>query len=147
MAHRRTSIVVRMLILESEMEPGSTLERHFLRLKDRFPDAVIRPDQGQRTYSIHIPALDLPAGWNRAATAIWFTVPDGYPSAVPDCFWSEDLRFAVSGEPKNSQTSNPHLMAPPGSRWFSWHVNNWNPVTCDLCSYMSTIRDRLERLE
>lgn len=146
MAGQSTSTVVQMPILVGKMESGTTLERHFLRLKERFADATIRLDPGVRTHSVHIPLIDLPTGWNKDKTAIWFTVPDGYPSASPDCFWSEDLRLPAGGEPKSSQTNNPHPMAPAGSRWFSWHAQSWNPATCDLYSYMSIIRNRLEQL-
>lgn len=139
-------IADQMLISEDEMDTGSALEKHFQRLKERFPDAAIQVDSGKSTHSVHIPELNLPVGWNLNKVAIWFTVPDGYPSSSPDCFWSTDLRLTGNREPVSSNTNTPHPLAPAGSRWYSWHVKGWSPITHDLVSYVSAIRDRLGRI-
>lgn len=135
-----------------QLASGSTLEKHFTRLTGRYPNATIQENpiqanQGGLTYSVHIPEIDLPVGWNKSKTSVWFIVPAGYPSSTPDCFWSEDLRTIGGVEPKNSNTGTIHPLAPAGSRWYSWHVKAWSPITGDLLSYVSTIRDRLGRIE
>lgn len=130
-----------------ELPSGSTIEKHFTRLTARYPNATIQAIQGTQTCSVHIPEIDLPVGWNKSKTSIWFIVPAGYPSSTPDCFWSEDLRTTGGIEPKSSNTVTIHPVAPAGSRWYSWHVEAWSPVTGDLLSYVSTIRERLGRVE
>jgi hypothetical protein len=130
-----------------ELPSGSSIEKHFTRLTTRYPNASIQAIPGTQTYSVHISEIDLPAGWNKSKTSIWFIVPAGYPSSTPDCFWSEDLRTMGGVEPKSSNTGTIHPFAAAGSRWYSWHVKAWSPITGDLLSYVSTIRDRLGRVE
>ena len=106
-------------------------------------EAVMRPDG---TVLIRVPAVSVPAGWNKAASSFTFIVPVGYPVARPDCFWADaDLRLAGGAMPANAG-----VQAIPGTTesalWFSWHVNSWDPARDTLVTYVRVMRERLARV-
>ncbi len=48
--------------------------------------------------------LPLPAGWNRTETTVQFVLPPAFPSAQPDCFYTDtDLRLASGSQLGNSR--------------------------------------------
>ncbi len=74
-----------------------------------------------------VPNVELPKGWSSDRVTVYFVLPVGYPSAQPDCFWTEaTLRLEDGRTPQNTG-----LQQIPGTSeqllWFSWHVQTWSP--------------------
>ncbi|WP_176478459.1 E2/UBC family protein [Mesorhizobium sp. WSM3876] len=116
-------------------------------LRERFGAADALPLAGGAIL-VTVPEVPLPVGWSKAASAIRFLAPAGYPFAALDCFWADpDLRLAGGGMPQNSAMNNIPETSEAGL-WFSWHLTSgWNPNRDTLCSWMNTILDRLRRLQ
>jgi hypothetical protein len=121
------------------------LHDQFAQLCESFPGATLTPVDG--VHLVVIQTVTLPAGWSQPHTHVRFIVPNGYPYAPPDCFWSDfNLRLENGQMPQNAQVGN----VVPGQSdaqtlWFSWHVNAaWKPGTCDLVTYVKIIRQRFE---
>lgn len=121
------------------------LEIQLEQLRQRFVGTQARPLSGGASL-VTVPDAELPAGWNKARSAIRFLVPVGYPFAALDCFWADDdLRLAGGGMPQNSAFNPVPEINEPGL-WFSWHLTQpWNPNQDTLSSWMNTIFDRLRR--
>lgn len=122
------------------------VERHFEALRARHPAATLADNQ-DGTWTVHVPGIALPLGWDRQAVEVAFVVPTGYPIASPDCFWAEPgLTLASGGAPKNTG-----IAAVPGSPpnwvWFSWHPGMWDPNGSDLDTYVRLIGRRLAQPE
>lgn len=121
-----------------------SLSEQFQALQQVFAGAILTAVDG--VHQITLPDVPLPVGWSRASTPVWFVVPNGYPYAPPDCFWTApDLRLSGGQMPQNAQVGN---VTPgqtnPQTLWFSWHVQGWNPGVCDLMKYVKVIRNRFE---
>lgn len=96
------------------------------------------------TVLITLPDFPLPTGWSQAATTVWFVAPVGYPGARPDCFWTlAELCLEDGRQPQNSNVQP----APWASttRWFSWHLQVWNPAKDNLVTFLRVIQDRLRQ--
>lgn len=120
----------------------SIIDLQFDVLRRRFPAAELVP-QSNGTYTVTLPDVTLPAGWNAPTTTVAFVVPAGYPQAAPDCFWtSVGLRLANGGTPQNTGTQAVQGV-PADWLWFSWHPGTWNPNTDNLETYVNVIRRRL----
>jgi hypothetical protein len=121
----------------------------FAALALAYPGAALTVVDGLQ--QVMIPRMPLPTGWSLPETHIRFVIPNGYPYAVPDCFWADhSLRLASGAIPKNTQIG--YVM--PGQRdaqtiWFSWHVQQgtWNALNCDLMTYVKVIINRLGAVE
>jgi len=100
------------------------------------------------TLLVIVPGVIVPPGWSRQSTEVRFTIPAGYPYAVPDCFWTDgDLRLATGQIPQNAQPGQvTPAQSDPSLLWFSWHItaNTWNPAASDLMTYVKVIRNRFE---
>lgn len=126
------------------------IEDQFERLKDQFPGAELRRLPSGACL-ITVPYPNLPPGWSKTATNIYFVAPAGYPFAKPDCFWADpDLRLA--GPPlKMPQASNmtplPEVQPPTPLLWFSWHVAQWFPNKDSLLTYFRVILNRFQALQ
>lgn len=97
---------------------------------------------------IQIPTVGLPAGWNKSVTRVFFLLPQGYPFAKPDCFWTDpDLRLANGNIPQNAQLTNPLPGITESLLWFSWHVDPWNPNRDDLVTWVTLIKQRLSKAQ
>lgn len=121
------------------------LELHLQRLVERVPAASSTPLAGVGTL-ITVPALALPAGWNKAVSAIYFVAPNGYPYAKLDCFWADhDLRLASGQIPKAANLTTPIPVLNQPALWFSWHTDHWNAARDDLASWVASIRERLAK--
>jgi hypothetical protein len=108
-------------------------------------NADVRPLPGGASL-ITIPVVKLPSGWSKEVTTIRFIAPVGYPIAAPDCFWADaDLRLEGGGEPQASNGQAIPEVNEPG-RWFSWHVQNWNPNLNNLVTYAKIIEQRLREV-
>lgn len=124
-----------------------TLQEQFDEVRRSYSGAHLQaaPDG---TQLVVIPDVPLPAGWSQNATHVRFTIPTGYPYAVPDCFWSDGgLRLASAQMPQNAVQGQITPGQPDGSLlWFSWHVtaNCWNPAQADLMTYVKVILRRFE---
>ncbi|MBR0900261.1 hypothetical protein JQ616_35375 [Bradyrhizobium tropiciagri] len=125
-----------------------TLDAHFKRLKERYPDAVLTPlpsGAGLITLS-NRPLL---AAWSPATVALHFIAPVGYSVAAPDSFWLEPNVMVNGVVPKNSATNHPIPETGITGHYFSWHLeaNRWSPNNHDLLTFVSVCLKRLECLE
>lgn len=129
----------------TEMPHSPILVEQVAALRERYPTADVRPLPDGGTL-ISIPAFDLPVGWNRLRSTIWFIAPVGYPVSPPDCFWADaELALASGAEPSSSNVTNPMPMVDGTFRWFSWHVQNWSPSHGTLLMFVRLIEQRLQR--
>jgi hypothetical protein len=92
---------------------------------------------------IELKNVELPQGWNKKSTSIRFVVPVGYPFAVPDCFWSEADLSLDGGSPPQATNLQTIPETNEQGRWFSWHVQGWNPSRNNLVTYAKVIEQRL----
>lgn len=85
---------------------------------------------------VAVPNVRIPPGWSLTEGTVAFAIPAGFPTARPDCFWTDSgLLLANGGQPANS---NPQV--PPGGttmmRWFSWHLQTWDPNRDTVYTYL-----------
>lgn len=86
----------------------------------------------------------LPSHFNKPATELLVKLPVSYPNGQPDMFWTDaDLLLSSGRVPQSAEAIEPAL----GKSWrrFSWHVQGWNPATCDLFTYLEFINRRLSQ--
>lgn len=120
----------------------SILDKQFTALEEKYPDLTIEA-RADGTSLIKIPNYGLPIGWNKASSNIYFLVPNGYPVAKPDCFWTDvDLTLANGGTPLNASVNASHG-GPEQLLWFSYHLSSWDPNVDDLLTYVRVINQRL----
>jgi hypothetical protein len=122
-----------------------TLDDEFSALREHYREALLTPTEG--LHLINIPNFPLPSGWSQTSTEVRFVVPNGYPYAAPDSFWSSGtLRLPNEGMPQNTQLGYVAPGQPQGDLlWFSWHLQQpWNPSTCTLLTYVKVIQRRFE---
>jgi hypothetical protein len=120
------------------------VEQELALLKTVYPGVVVHRDPSGQHW-VELPNFPLPPGWSKAAAAVMFRLPPGYPENRPDCFYAdEDLRLANGTMPTN--TGQP-ADRPLGRSWlwFSWHVQRWVPGKDDLCKYAGVIAQRFEK--
>lgn len=120
---------------------------HFERFRQAHPGAEMSEVPGVSAVRIEVPDVPLSDEWNRKSTRIRFLVPLAYPSAPPDCFWA-DAGVALKGdvEPKGAN-HQPIPGTTESLRWFSWHVQQWNPNAHTISSFFQVILDRLRTAE
>jgi hypothetical protein len=118
------------------------IEEQFQELESRYPSVKLQP-LGDGSFAISVPDVTLPTGWSAASANVWFIVPVQYPTARPDCFWTEEsLTLADGGVPQSTgPTPYPGNASVP-LRWFSWHVASWSPNDDTLTTYLNVIRNR-----
>ena len=117
------------------------VERQFEMVKAAYLGAALthNPDG---SYTILIPGVKLPEGWNCPTTDVIFLLPVGYPAGKPDCFWtSANLRLKNNNPPQNTG-NNPIPHGQPGLLWFSWHDANWSPLSDSILTYVHVIENR-----
>ena len=98
------------------------------------------------TVLITLPDVPLPPGWNRDFTTVWFVAPVGYPGARPDCFWTLAELGLQDGRPPQNSNVQPAPWA-DATRWFSWHLQTWNPAGDSLVTFLRVIQDRFRQLQ
>ena len=92
--------------------------------------------------NVVFPNHGLPPGYNKRATQLLVRLPLSYCNGKPDMFWAdEDLRLQNGGIPRSADCLEPAL----GKHWrrFSWHLQNWNPATDNLFTYLEFVNRRL----
>jgi len=92
------------------------------------------------------PSFKLPAGkYNMASCRLLVRVPNGYPNAALDMFYTQpDLLLASGSAPRQSDV----LEQLGGTVWrrFSWHrTAPWKPGVDSLISYVAFIEDNFAR--
>ena len=123
----------------------SLIEEQLKELLEIHPQATITALPDGSTL-VSVPNMRIPPGWNVPEATIVFVIPAGFPTARPDCFWTNPgVLLASGGQPANS---NPQM--PPGGtvmmRWFSWHLQNWHPNRDTIYTYLDFCLDRFRRL-
>src|SRR6202020_1911443 len=99
----------------------SVAQQQFEKLRAIYPDATCTNLSDGSAWVV-IPKLPLPAGWSQGETTVRFLLLPAYPSAKPDCFWTdENLRLATGSEPQASRVQPGHSYTGQ-LRWFSWHI-------------------------
>jgi hypothetical protein len=117
------------------------LRDHFERLNKEYDGAKMQ-NRGDGSALITVPNVRLPAGWNVESTTVHFVVPVGYPTACPDCFWTDpSLRLASGMLPTNSQINASYGGSEP-LLWFSYHPASWNPLRDDFRTYLKIATTR-----
>ena len=106
--------------------------------------AAILKTVSNGTHIVEIPEFQLPAGWSRSKTTVYFVVPVGYPQARPDTFWSDPGLTLTSGATPQSTGANQPQGLPAGLLWFSWHPRSWNPNADSLSTYARFIAGRFQ---
>jgi hypothetical protein len=107
-----------------------------------YPDAEVTPVPGGLGL-VSVPNIPLGNGWNQQMTTVHFLIPNGYPTARPDCFWADaELRTANGDMPANA-AQNPIPGRAGPHVWFSWHLASWQPARDSLITYLRVIRERL----
>ena len=93
----------------------------------------------------------LPIGWNSKTTQLLIITDISYPNSKLDMFWVEpDIRLIPENKmPTAGCIETYPVLNKKGQQWlrFSWHIQRWNPAKDNLLTYLSTINDRLRRLE
>jgi len=117
-----------------------TIEAELLGVRDRFPDAELVTAEDGST-RLELPVVALPAGWSQATTGVTILVPPGYPTTRPDCFFADATLRLASGQDPASSGIQPLGAAP--RRWFSWHLESWNPLVDDLSKFVRLVERRL----
>ena len=120
------------------------VQEQFEELKndERYKDAVLQglPDG---SFVVTIPNVVTGPKWSVPTTTVRFHVPVQYPTARPDCFWTDAALLLEGGRVPQNTGEN----ALPGGanvplRWFSWHVTHWSPNDDTLTTYLNVIRNR-----
>ena len=116
------------------------LDAELAQLRDRFEGAIlVRQPDG--TQVLEVPNMALPLGWSLPQTSVWVVVPIGYPQVQPDCFYATaDLGLANGSTPTSSGIQQ--LLGSP-KRWFSWHVQSWDPLHDGLLQFVRFVERRL----
>ena len=95
---------------------------------------------------VTVPNVVLPAGWTPNTVTVRVIAPVGFPTAKPDCFWTDfNLRLDGGRMPQNSGQS-PLPNGPNPLLWFSWHLQKWDPNTDSLLTYLRVIENRFLEL-
>jgi len=99
---------------------------------------------GDGSFVVKVPGIEVPSGWTADKTDVWFVIPVQYPSARPDCFWTDATLLLSGGRiPQNIGTNQlPGNLQTPSLRWYSWHVNQWSALGDTLTTYVNVIRRR-----
>lgn len=115
------------------------LEKQFRTIRRRFKSARLIP-AGDGGIVVEISRLPLPPGWSATETSVSFVVPIGFPQVRPDCFFaSADLTLAGGGAP---QASGVQQLLGRALRWFSWHLEAWDPERDGLAQYLRFVERR-----
>ncbi len=133
------------------MAPHPIIAKQLNDLRRQFASAGALP-RADGSALIVIENFRIPDGWTRQTITLRFLAPNGFPVAPPDCFWADaDLMLAGNRTPQN--TALQPLPPPPGEaaglplRWFSWHVQGWDPNRGSLIGYVQAILQRLRCLQ
>ncbi|MDB6055487.1 MAG: hypothetical protein JWN25_3010 [Verrucomicrobiales bacterium] len=107
-------------------------------------EGVVCTAVGDGSFVVKVAKVDVPVGWTANQIDVWFVVPVQYPSARPDCFWTE-ASLLLTGEliPQNTGGNVlPGSLSTPPLRWYSWHVTQWSALGDTLTTYLQVIRRR-----
>ena len=109
-------------------------------VRERYEGAslIAQPD-GSKV--LEVPGVPLPHGWSLERTSVWFVVPIGYPQVKPDCFYAPS-ELALAGGAPPASSGIQHLLGRP-MRWFSWHLQAWDPVRDGLAQFLRFVERRL----
>ena len=121
------------------------IEKQLAELREKHPSAFTTVANSGATL-VSIPEVNLPPGWSMSSVTVLFVAPPGFPNAQPDCFWVEPvgLRLGDGGTPQATNDSNPiPEFAEHKATWFSWHLQQWDPIHDSLFTYLKVVMQRL----
>jgi hypothetical protein len=122
------------------------IQEHADRLRASYPQMTLRETAAANAVLVEVPDVKLPPGWNRETTTVRFLIPLSYPNAAPDCFWADDSLALEDGREPQGTNHQPIPGESEPRRWFSWHVQQWNPNSHTVSSFLQVILDRLNRV-
>jgi hypothetical protein len=109
-------------------------------VRRRFPLANMETlSDGTRV--LIVPGVRAAPGYSAPSTTVRIVVPVGYPNVPLDCFYT-DLTLTLAGGQAPQNTG----IQPLGGvqlRWFSWHINSWDPNSDDLDTFVRVCERRL----
>lgn len=109
-------------------------------VQERYPGASLIP-QPDGSKVLEVPGVRLPQGWCLERTSVWVVVPIGYPQVKPDCFYASSDLALFNGAPPASSGIQQLLGRP--MRWFSWHLQAWDPLRDGLAQFLRFAERRL----
>jgi hypothetical protein len=109
-------------------------------VRQRYDGASLIP-QPDGSKVLEVPSVPLSPGWSLERTSVWVVVPIGYPQVQPDCFYAPSELALASGAPPASSGVQQLLGRP--MRWFSWHLQAWDPVRDGLAQFLRFVERRL----
>jgi hypothetical protein len=119
---------------------GDLVAEQVADLRARLTGASVHP-QPDGTRVLELPDVSLPVGWSLERTSVWVVLPIGYPQVQPDCFFaSAELTLANGAAPASSGIQQ--LLGRP-MRWFSWHLQAWDPLHDGLAQFVRFVERRL----
>lgn len=118
--------------------------RDFTEVQALYPKAHLTVE-GENSYLV-IPDFGLPDHWSAPEVTLMAIVPNGYPMAAMDMFWTDPaLKLSDGREPHGAGSLEVHL----GKQWqrFSWHYTNpqaaWRPGHSSLLTHLRFCQVRL----
>lgn len=83
----------------------------------------------------------LPEGYNREAADVLIQLPDGFPDAAPDMFWTDPVLTLGDGgrRPDGTEHDERHLER-VWQRWSRHIRGHWRPGIDTIRSYVAYIR-------
>lgn len=109
-------------------------------VRERYEEAtLIAQSDGSKV--LEVPGVPLPRGWSLERTSLWVVVPIGYPQVQPDCFYAPSELALASGAPPAS--SGIQQLLGRQMRWFSWHLQAWDPLRDGLAQFLRFVERRL----
>lgn len=109
-------------------------------VRERYHGASLIP-QPDGSKVLEVPGVPLPPGWSLERTSVWVVVPIGYPQVQPDCFYAPN-ELALAGGSAPASSGIQQLLDRP-MRWFSWHLQAWDPLRDGLAQFLRFVERRL----
>jgi len=119
---------------------------------DKISEEIQTAGYSTSKYEIHegnpviliIKDYKLPPRFNVGTSDLLLKLPINYPQGKPDMFWLQPDAMPSKGKLPFGE-SKEHIL---GKEWFrySWHLNDWNPVSDNLGTYLCFIDTGLRKV-
>jgi hypothetical protein len=120
------------------------IAQHAEKLRRSHPGVQVRelPAGDVQAVLVEVPNVQLPDTWNRPSTTVRFLVPLAYPAAPPDSFWTDAGLALRDGRPPQGSRMQPLPGSGEQLLWFSWHVQQWDPNSHTISSFLEVVKNR-----